>query len=93
MWHAFFVRHHIEQVMDAIAQVDVRGATGTVHRLGAFRSPIAISVTRLVGDACVSLGLGNDRLRQLAVDPCAKDFAQEITTDSDDIVPKIKVCG
>ena len=46
--------HHVEQVMDAVAKVDVGVATRRVHRLGARRTPVATpdSIARSPSSGC-----------------------------------------
>ena len=90
MRHVRRCSHDVEQMMYPVTQINVGNTAFAEHRFGPARPPPAVSVTRAVADARVSLGLLDDNLGRAAVDRRAKDLAQKLTRDGDDIVPPVK---
>jgi len=75
MWYTLLVGHHIEKVMNTVAKIDLCRTARAIHGLSSLRPSITEGVARFVRDSGIRLSLGDDRLRQLAVDSRAKYLA------------------
>ena len=74
-----------------IAEINVSGSAGTIHRLRALRPSIAICMARFVSNAGISLCLGDDGFRPHAVDIRAQDLAEQLAADGNYVIAKIEL--
>lgn len=83
--HAFGRGDDIEQVVNAVAQINIGAAAFREHDLRARRAAVAEGVAGAVVGRAVGFGLGNAARRAEAVKLGDEHFAQQVTGDLHDI--------
>ena len=88
--HARRAGHDVEQVVDAVAEVDVRGAARAINRLGPAGPAVAVSMARPVRNAGIGLRFGDNHAGPPAVDLRYQDLSQQIAADGHDVVAQVE---
>ena len=91
MWCARRIGDNIEQMVDAITQVNVCRSATCIQGLGSIRSSSPIGVTGFVTNAGIGFRFGDDGLCHLAIYFRAEDLAQQFPTDLDNVFTKVEV--
>ncbi len=82
---AALVGNDIEQLMDAVAEINVSMSAGAKHDLGALRESVLVGMTGAVVLVGVGFGLANDAGRELPLPRCPKPLSDQVLGDLDNI--------
>lgn len=90
MWNVLLVGDHVEQVMDAIAEVHICSSSPRIHGFIAFRSSSTERMRCTVGDPGIGFRLGDEPTGDLPIDPCDQQFPEQFTGDAHHIIAQIE---
>lgn len=80
----------IEQVVYAVAEVDIGDSAGGIHGLGAGGAPAAIGVGGFICDACIGFGFGDDTGGGDAIEVGDEYLAEEFFGYGNYIISSVK---
>lgn len=80
----------VEEVVHAVAEVDVGDAAGLIHHFGAWGPPVAVGMARPVGSAGIRFGFGDDAAGEVAVDIGVEVFTEQLVGNRDDIFSMVE---
>ncbi len=92
-WVVAWAGDDVEEVVDAVAEVDVGVAAGEVHGFGAFCAAVAVGVGGFVVDAGVGFGFCDDAGGECAVDAGGEDFAEELAGEGGGVCGLVEGVG